>query len=206
MTKQSSSTVLFAVKIGVKLLLICGIVALLLAAVNHITKPVIAQKEQAEEQQTLKHFFPSMTQAQTLSHDTQGVVALYAIYEDQTLLGYCCTAGAKGFSDTVEAMVGFDAQTLQIKGVTIVSCTDAPGKNKISDASFLHQFSGQSNADTVDAISGATYSSQAVRQCVNIAAQAVKAAAEPSTQNSDTTQINESESENVAQTAEGAMQ
>ncbi len=64
MTKQSSSTVLFAVKIGVKLLLICGIVALLLAAVNHITKPVIAQKEQAEEQQTLKHFFPSMTQAQ----------------------------------------------------------------------------------------------------------------------------------------------
>ena len=122
-----------------------------------------------------------MTQAQTLSHDTQGVVALYAIYEDQTLLGYCCTAGAKGFSDTVEAMVGFDAQTLQIKGVTIVSCADSPGKNKISDASFLHQ-------------------------CVNIAAQAVKAAAEPSTLNSDATQINESESENVAQTAEEAMQ
>lgn len=181
-TNESSGTIRFAIKIGIKLLLICSVVALLLAAVNHITLPVIAQKEKEEEQQALTHFFPTMTQAKTLSPNVQNVVALYAIYDDQTLLGYCCTAAAQGFSDTVEVMVGFDAQSLKIQGITIVSCTDSPGKNKISDAAFIQQFSGQSDANTVDAISGATYSSEAVRQCVNTAAQAVTTAAQQTAQ------------------------
>ena len=171
---EKQNNIRYTLNIALRLLLICGAVALLLALINNFTAPVTAEKEAAEKHEKMHALFPDMTGEQEKACELAGVNAVYEIYEGDTLTGYCCNVQTQGFSDVIEMMVGFDAQTLTVTGVTIVSCTDNPGKNKISDPGFLNSFTGHANAQDVDGISGATYSSQGVRTCVDLAAKAVE--------------------------------
>lgn len=78
--------------------------------------------------------------------------------------------GYAGKDTPVQILVGFDQEGVTT-GVAIVSSGETPGLGtKIEDEEYLQQYVGLSgSADGVDTITGATFSSTALRDGVNLA-------------------------------------
>ncbi len=97
---------------------------------------------------------------------------VYVGYEDGSIAGFAIKAYAQGYGGEVEVMVGIIGDGT-ISGVQVMSQSETPGLgDKITEDSFLEGFRGNATAEevTVDAISGATASSNAVNNAVEAAA------------------------------------
>ncbi len=80
--------------------------------------------------------------------------------------------GKGGYSDDIDVMIGVDVQTNKIIGMEIIDHSETPGVgSQVEKSTFRKQWKGLPVADgiklkadggTIDAISGATYSSKAV--------------------------------------------
>ena len=107
---------------------------------------------------------------------------MYAAWQGEALAGYCVEVTADGFGGPMKLMVGVSAQG-SVTGVAILSHSETPGMGDgVEDASFLESFLDRSGtvrigsgSNAVEAVSGATESSQAVAQGVNQALAAVAA-------------------------------
>ena len=106
----------------------------------------------------------------------------FDVFDDAgTLCGRAFVAETAGFSDRVRVMVGVSPDSTTLLGVTILESRETPGLGeRIREAAFLQQFAGrpatvalqvvkpgQSAEQPIDAISGATISSNAVTRAVN---------------------------------------
>lgn len=84
------------------------------------------------------------------------------------------TAGKGGYGGDIFIMIGIDLQTEKILGLEIIQHSETPGVgSQVEKPIFRRQWKGlpvhagvelKSNGGTIDAISGATYSSKAVVQ------------------------------------------
>ena len=164
-----------------KLMLITTLTALLLACINLLTAPVIAENDAAKKNAAVLDLFPDASGIRSLSETAadmypDGINEVFAVYGADALIGYCVDVQAMGFSDYIGMMVGITPD-YRISGIRILSIAETPGIGMaVAKEDYLSGYEGLSAPVTfddgpnhADAISGATYSSRAVKNGVNSA-------------------------------------
>jgi electron transport complex protein RnfG len=151
--------------------LVVLIAVTLLSYTESITRAQIEARQHERIQALLFELFPEMSNF--FFEDD-----LYTIFDDSIEIGYAFLATGVGYAGDIDILVGLeDANTL--RGVTIVSHLETPGLgDKITESAFTDQFHGldvdgvalRKDGGQVDAITGATISSQAVVDAVREAA------------------------------------
>ena len=174
---KTESNVMYVVRLAGTLLLIAAIVGALLAGVNAVTKPVIDQLNYEKTQAAINAVLPGGGEEISFN-DATGMVA--KVYKSDK--GYAVQVTPAGFDGTIDMMVGIDHEG-KILGISIISHTETAGLGAVAAAktsageNFRGQFVGQSGSvgtakrgtGTMDAITGATITSEAVCTGVNAA-------------------------------------
>ena len=163
-----------------KLMLITTLTALLLACVNLLTAPVISANDAAKKNAAVLELFPDATDIRSLTEtagDTypEGINEVFAVYKAGALIGYCTDAQAMGFGDYIGMMVGVTTDC-RITGIRILTIAETPGIGMaVAEQDYLSGYEGlygpvtfDEGPNHADAISGATYSSRAIRNGVNL--------------------------------------
>lgn len=162
--------------IGLKLLLICAIVAGVVSFVYALTADQYEKNIRETKNQAIGEIFGrSELICEELPFD--GEETVYEVKENGVLIGYCVEVKSAGFGGDIEMMVGCTLDR-KILGVSIVSLSETPGLGaKVNEDAFLSQYAGKGEGvelgTDVDAISGATISSRAVTDGVNRATEAL---------------------------------
>ena len=139
----------------------------LLMAVNNITAPKVKAQQEDKIKSLLSGIFPQMDVYNYADE-------IYTVYQDDKEIGYAFLANGKGYGGEINILVGLDRDFI-VKRVIIVSNTETPGLgSRITESSFTDQFKGlivddislEKNGGKVDAITGATISSDAVVEAV----------------------------------------
>lgn len=173
--KNAEGTLGYAVKMVLVITLICVFIALLLSVVNGLTKDVIEQNEINERQRAILALFESSdgndAERSVMEYTAEDGTVVYAVAEDDLLMGYCIPATGTGFGGEISAMIGFNADG-RVNGVKIISMSETPGVGtKVKADSFLSRFFGKNDTveigGDVDGITGATFSSKGVAEAVN---------------------------------------
>ncbi len=139
----------------------------LLMAVNNVTAPKVKAQQEDKIKSLLSGIFPQMD---TYNYEDE----IYTVYQDDKEIGYAFLANGKGYGGEINILVGLDKDFI-VKRVIVVSNTETPGLgSKITESSFTDQFTGLSagdiflkkNGGKIDAVTGATISSDAVAEAV----------------------------------------
>jgi electron transport complex protein RnfG len=156
------------------LVLICLVVSALLGFTNSVTAPIVEQHKQEEAARVRKEVLGidagSEAAFTEIDCDTEALGIESAFREDSGR-GYVVTARNKGYGDGgVTVTVGLDAEGKVIGlSADVTSETKGVG-SKTGEKSFTDRFLGLTgNCDAIDGITGATYSSKAVKAGVNAA-------------------------------------
>ena len=171
---KKENNVLYILRLTVTLLLICGVVAAVLAGVNAITKDKIAAIQAQKTLDAIENVLPGVEglEEMPLAEDT-GIVRSVFVSGSS----YAVEVAPIGFDGEITMMVGITDG--QVTGISVISHTETPGlgavaaaKNAKGDA-FRGQFVGKSGmlevGNQIDAMSGATITSKAVVAGVNAA-------------------------------------
>ncbi len=171
-TKKINPT-LQALVIGLKLLLICAIVAGIVSFVFALTDDVYKANVAETKNRAIGSIFGlSAPKADPVSEAPEGSV--YLVKDGETFVGYCVEVKSAGFGGDIQMMVGYDAAG-RILGVNIVSMSETPGVGtKVGESGFLSGFVGKTDGGDVDTISGATVSSTAVINGIDRASELLK--------------------------------
>ncbi|MDY0220093.1 MAG: FMN-binding protein [Desulfobacterium sp.] len=128
----------------------------------------------------------------TVSVARQGVTKFYTLYRadfaDGTTAGWVAKTKGQGYADRIELLVGMDQDGGRVTGLFILDQKETPGLgNKIVEDAWRAQYSDKSTStpftvvklprggeNEIDAISGATISSDAVTNLVNQAVSDLK--------------------------------
>jgi electron transport complex protein RnfG len=139
----------------------------LLALTDKLTSVKIEEETEHEIQGLLSAMFPEM-------NDYQLVEDVYVILNETETIGYAYIAEGKGYGGTISILVGLKDETT-VRGISIISHSESPGLGaRITEESYFGQYRGisiiesdiKANGGTIDAITGATISSQAVADAV----------------------------------------
>jgi electron transport complex protein RnfG len=168
--------------LGLVLFTICAVAGLCLGITYENTKGIIADKKEAVTKAAYQKVLPSSDDAEFIALDIDEAYSddIAEAYEVDGV-GYAIKVLGKGYAgDTIEIAVGitFDGT---ISGMTIISHSETPGLGaKATEAEFQGQFSGRpaepvlkviksgdADIDEIDAISGATKTSNGVTAAVN---------------------------------------
>ena len=166
------------IKTAITLFVICAVAAGLLAAINGLTAPAIAENDLKKANESRKTVFPEATSFEETTAADGNV--FYIAFTDGEKSGYVFTTSANGYGGKIKLMTGIDVDG-NITKVSVLEINETPGLGmKAKNESFLEQFSGKSQKLTVtkngkaaeneiDAITSATISSDAVTNAVNCA-------------------------------------
>lgn len=147
----------------------------------------ILENKRNETYDQIPHLVPGAVKAETREHEIQGqndkrVIVYEACDEKGNRLGWVLPGSGQGFADRIELLVGLDPQLATIHGLYVLDQKETPGLgNYITSAEkFLDQFSGKQTDPPlavvktdpnpeyeIQALSGATISSESVSQIVN---------------------------------------
>ena len=180
---KSESTVKYILRLTLTLLAICAVVAGILAAVNSITAPIIAEAKEAKTQQAISAVLPGGGEKIDFAGaDATGMVL--EVYASEA--GYAVKAAPSGFGGAITMMVGISTEG-KVLGISIISHAETPGlgavasQNTYMGVAFREQFAGLISGITIgdgenqiDSLSGATISSQAIVDGVNAALDCVE--------------------------------
>ncbi len=162
----------------ISLFLICLIVTLLLAGTNILTKTSIHDQKVKNDESSKKVVLPTATLFNEKSYED--ITYSVGINNDGIVTGYVFNTKAKGYGGTIEVMTGISSDS-KVSGVTIISQNETPGLGaNIKNNGFKSQFytytpqggfilkKGNASKDNeINAITGATISSNAVNSAVN---------------------------------------
>ena len=171
---KTESTFNHIVRLTVTLLAICAIVAAVLAGVNMITKDKIAAIQEQKIEQAIREVLPNTHGLQQLPLNGEADIVQSVYAADGN---YAIQVAPGGFDGEVTMMVGISDGA--VAGISVISHTETPGLGAVAAAqnakgeAFRGQFVGQSGTlavgDQIDAMSGATITSNAVVTGVNAA-------------------------------------
>ena len=182
---KKENTALYVLRIAGTLLAITALVAALLAGVNSITKPIIDQQAYNKTQEAIAAVLPGGYDEEVTDFDDQGGL-VSKVYKGAS--GYALEVKPSGFDNTITMMVGVDFEG-KVLGISIISHSETAGLGAVAAANtskgqeFRDQFIGTSGTvgtekrgtGTLDAITGATITSEAVCAGVNAALACVAA-------------------------------
>lgn len=179
---KTESTAKFVTRLTVTLLLITSVVAALLALVNSITAPKIAELNAQKTQSAIEAVLPGGGEEVSFTDET-GLVS--TVYKGEN--GYAVQVAPNGFNGAVTLMVGVDNNGT-VLGISVVSQSETAGLGAVCAATtsageaFRSQFAGLSgnvsvskDGGQIDAISSATITSRAVCTGINAALSCVAA-------------------------------
>ena len=185
MLKKSDICNIFSV--GLKLFLITAISAMLLAVLNNVTSPIIAQNTKNKQEESMRMV---LNRAESFEHvvllDYEDAVG--EIYKgldaDGKTVGYAVMTSSYGYGGDISLAVGVDNE-LKVTGVDVISHSETPGLGaNCTNTEFKNRFIGKTQGvevvkngaknNQIDAITSATITSKAVTSGVNTAISAVK--------------------------------
>lgn len=182
--KKKNPNVNYYVRIIGTLFVITAIVAILLSLVNMVTKPIIDRLAEEKRIAALAEVMPD-AEYQTITQLPEGIdglVAMTQANQNGAVVGYCVQVTSNGFGGAMELMVGVD-NTGAVTGVNILSNAETLNTNR--HGWLVEQYKGhsgevlvsktQADATHIQAISGATVTSNGVTRGVNTALRAVSA-------------------------------
>ena len=167
----------------ISLFAISLVVALMLAVVNGITDPLIKQKEIETENETKAKV---LSVADSFDEDASEVkfdgetYEYYAGYDkDKAFVGYVFKVSSKGYGGSIDSMIGIDKDGA-VTGVEFLSISETAGLGmNAQKETFRDQFKGKNSEitvvktapgdDEIQALTGATITSNAVTKSVNTA-------------------------------------
>lgn len=142
---------------------ICLVIAALLATVNYITAPIIAEQAKGAQEKAIREVLPNATEIEPVALNESVPASVKEIYRDKGGSGYAFVVHAVGYggaSSPIIATVGIDMTRSIIKiSVTDVSGESAGIGDKVAGKDFLQSFVGLDSVEGVATISGATISS-----------------------------------------------
>ena len=172
---KTESMVMYVLRLAGTLLIICAVVAAVLAGVNSVTAPAIAQLNYEKTQAAIQAVLPGGGDEIDFTDDT-GLVSV--VYKGEA--GYAVQVAPGGFDGPITMMVGVDFEG-NILGISVIKHTETAGLGAVAAAktsageAFRGQFVGLSGSVSVtkdggqiDSITGATITSRAV--CVGVQA------------------------------------
>lgn len=159
-------------KIGISLLVICAAVAGILAAVNALTADRIAAYNQEKCREAIASIFPSLSDYEDLGNP-DGVKNVNTVYRvtdaGGETVGWCVdVSDPKGYGGAVNVIVGI-GEDGTLSGVSLLKHSETKGLTDPTAAGALFDRMVDAGGTAVDNIAGATYSSKAVKSCVNTA-------------------------------------
>ena len=178
------------IKVGLILFAITAISAALLAFVNSKTAPLIEENALAKEKDALKTVMPDATafvqvdvtpELQALIDGSDAINKIYVAGDGENGVGVCVITETSGYDIGIQTVTGVD-KDLKVTGIDIISMNETPGLGaKANNDDFKAQYTGKTYevgvsktaaTDTdIQAISGATKTSNGVTNGVNIALQ-----------------------------------
>ena len=175
----------FVFRLTVTLLLITAVVAAALAGVNAVTADKIAAMNAEKTRKAVELVLPGVEDFEELTREETWDSKVQAVYcgrtADTNAVCYAVEATPVGFGGALTMMVGLDS-TGTVLGISIVSHSETVGVGAAAAADnakgtdFRNQFAGVNqqvavtkDGGTIDALSGATVTSRAVTEGVNIA-------------------------------------
>ena len=175
---KKESITRYVLRLTVSLLTIAIVVAALLALVNRITEPIIAQANEKKTQDAIALVLPGGYESEiTEFTDKTGLVS--KVYKGQN--GYAVEVAPSGFDGPITLMVGVDLEG-KVLGISVISHTESAGLGAVAAADntagnkFRDQFVGltgevqvSKDGGSVDAITNATITSRAICDGVNAA-------------------------------------
>lgn len=153
------------------LFVICFVITFALAGVYNLTAPVIAAGELEAANAARMEVLPegegfSLIEGPSLP---EGVTEAY---KADNGAGYVFTSAAKGFDGPVVYMIGIDADGAVV-GIQMFSHNETPGLGtKVAEPEYLTQYLGDVDPNAVDAVSGATRTSESLKMSLTQALEA----------------------------------
>ncbi|MCK4859956.1 MAG: RnfABCDGE type electron transport complex subunit G, partial [Candidatus Omnitrophica bacterium] len=142
--------------------------AVLVSLTYILTKPIIAQQSLNIERKSISTFLPDVEKIEKVENEA-GIY--YKCYREGKLLGYALVVLADGYSSNIKLIAVIDSKKI-IKGIKVLEQQETPGLGtKITEPWFEDQFKNKETGRLVlgkdiEAISGATISSNAVVEAV----------------------------------------
>ena len=167
--EKTKNSFLSSLVIGLKLLLICAIIAGVVAFVYNLTKDKYAENQEAVKAEAIGVIFDLKNPE---IEEIKGHEGVYLVKDEKgKSVGFCVeVVEGSGYGGDITMMVGYDYMG-KVCGVEIISHSETPGLgSNIESDGFRKQFlgtSGKIDYSDVDGISGATYSSKAVTAGIN---------------------------------------
>ena len=157
-----------------------------LAAVETSLRPRIKANEAGKLARAIYEVIPGGDSSKELK--LAGLEVHRVFDESGRTIGWAYSAEAMGYADKVRVLIGLDATGERISGVQILRSIETPGLgDRVKGAEFRDPFRdkrtdeailllrGDEKADNgVDVVTGATYSSIAVVEAVNVKREAVR--------------------------------
>ena len=151
------------------LTVICIVAALLLTFFYELTKERIAEQKELKFSSSVEALFGKTDSRLLDTNFGFDEIEAIAVTPDGKTAVQVCTDGYS--KDGINILVGID-ENGAVSGIEFVSLGETPGLgSKVRDiSSFREQFYGRSAvSDELDAVSGATYSSNGMEHAVNAA-------------------------------------
>ena len=148
----------------VALTLICAVTAVLLAVVNSVTAPMIAEQEAAAANEALLVVMPDGKDFETVDLTAYELpAAIVEAYHETNTNGYVFKMETAGYSSGFSIMCGVDAEGV-VTGAVCLASSETLGYEK----TYGEQLSGATldTVETVDTIAGATKTTAAYRGAV----------------------------------------
>ncbi len=158
-------------KIALILGLIAGLSGLLIATVNHVTKDIIAENELAEKNKLVEEFFETVDKdkVEWVDVDNYNSIDNKTIVKDANgnELGVIYVASGTNSYGDISLVVAIDNED-KVIGVKYLALNQTPGfGDKVNTDEYKGKYVGlNANNINVDAVSGATYSSNLVSKLV----------------------------------------
>jgi electron transport complex protein RnfG len=161
-----------------------------LATIERVLGPVIAQNRLTETLEQVPELVPGSARGEADDTTIAGRRVFRALDAQGKLVGWVIPGKGQGFADKIEIVVGVDAQAKTITGLAVLDQKETPALgDKITTAEFRGLFAGVSTdvalgakraptdkaTGRIQALTGATISSEAVCAIVNKTVGAVKA-------------------------------
>ena len=158
------------IKLSGILCVITLVAALLLAGVNKLTAPKIAQADAKAANEAMKKMLPDADDFEKINDD------LYIAKKGNEEIGACVNVTVTGYGGDINMMVGINLPQSTVAGIEILSHSETAGLGaKANEDSFKSQLKGKqpaltvvkndtTNANELKAITGATITSRAVAQ------------------------------------------
>ena len=151
----------------VVLVVICFVASAVLAGVFKITDPIIQTRAQEAANKAMTEVLPEGREFKEFEGTLEsGVTAAYTTGNEA---GTVCSTSFNGFGGAVKLMIGVNAEG-KVSGIQVMEQSETPGvgSNALTP-DYLAQFKDVDSADGIDAYSGATFTSKAVKRGVNAA-------------------------------------